>query len=67
MPRIIPTAFQIEFIRHVDGGAEPDVPLSSTVGKLLFWAIDETRDAAGFRVVQRGLGIVAHRFRDSGA
>ncbi len=77
MRRIIPTAFQIEFIRHVDGRPEPDVlhvvdgvfpRLDDAVmkGNLLFWAIDETRGAEGFRVVQNGQGIVAHRFQDSG-
>jgi len=69
-----PTMFRIEFIRHIDGYAEPEVVHTiEGLFKDLYAAIDEgnrlwpsihdARGAVGFRVAQGGGPWIAHRFR----
>lgn len=69
-----PSMFKIEFIRHNDGGPEPEVihtieglflDLYAAIdeGNRLWPSIHNARGAVGFRVAQGDGPWIAHRFR----
>jgi hypothetical protein len=68
--------YQIEFIRTVEGRAEPSVvhringefPTDQAAidhGVVLFSTLQATTDAQGFRVIENGERLVAQRFKGS--
>ncbi|WP_174513846.1 hypothetical protein [Methylocella tundrae] len=68
-----PSAFRMEFIGHIDGQTEPEIPhkieglfkdLNADVdeGSRLWSSIHDARGAVGFRVAQGDGSWIAHRF-----
>jgi len=67
--------YQIEFIRYVDGRAHPEVleringvfpTLQAAIidqGTALFRTMQVSQHAQGFRVLEKGERVVAHRFK----
>jgi hypothetical protein len=67
--------YSVEFIRWVDGRAEPEVvdrisgQFSSieeaiTHATTMFATVQSNREAKAFRIVENGQRVVAHRFMD---
>jgi hypothetical protein len=66
--------YRIEFLRYIDGRSDPEITqrisgefptLQAAIdrGAMLFGAMQGTIDAQGFRVLENGERVVAHRFK----